>query len=169
MKAVTALSRMAAALLALTLASCQSATDIDPVGTPLEIALVDGPEVKPAMVNGICVIFMRLIDPVAARSYWADPALTTLQHLGKSAYECLDGRAAPYLSEVPPAFFRSMMWVDLDGSCPGTASGCYYHLNPRLDNEMIQQKFAGSPVPLTFLEGLLGHEIYHGVAGHYHD
>jgi hypothetical protein len=139
-----------------------------PPGEPLKLVLVESSEAPPAMVGDECVVFTE--NPTAAElaSYNSGRVPDVFEHVGHSVRQCMDGIAQPYLSQVPQNhFFRSTLYINLDGKCPQGASGCYYPNNPTID--LIQTVLSLIPaIAQRQLDRLLGHEVWHAVAGSFH-
>lgn len=139
-----------------------------PPGEPLKLVLVESSPAPPAMVAGECVVFTENPTMSELARYNAGRVPEVFEHVGRSARQCMDGVAQTYLSQVPSQhFFRSTLYINLDGHCPQGASGCYYPNNPTIDLTQtvlwLIPELAGRQ-----LDRLLGHEIWHAVAGSYH-
>jgi hypothetical protein len=90
------------------------------------------------------------------------------EHVGRSARQCMDGTAQTWLGQLPQQyFFRSMLYINLDGRCPQGAAGCYYPNNPTVD--LAQTALSLIPeIAQRQIDRVLGHEIWHAVAGSFH-
>jgi hypothetical protein len=143
--------------------------DIDPPpGEPLKLVLVESSEAPPALVGDECVVFTERPSMSELARYTSGRVPDIFEHVGRSARQCLDGAAQTYLGQLPPQyFFRSTLYINRDGQCPQGASGCYYPNNPTID--LIQTVLSLVPeIARRQLDRLLGHEIWHAVAGSFH-
>jgi hypothetical protein len=136
----------------------------DPKLRALDVQLVDSTPADPAWINGSCVIFAPRLNAVDLLVYWLDPAQSTMTHIGYSMRRCIDGHAEPYVSSWDP-FFVQTVWIDVDGDCP-TGVSCYW---PSSSVIMLDQTaIASRERTADFVDSLLGHELYHAIAGYYH-
>lgn len=137
---------------------------VEPELKGLDVSLVDSSAAAPAWVAGTCVIFAPRLNAVELLVYWLDPALSVMTHIGQSMQDCIDGKAQPYVASWD-AFFEQTVWIDRDGDCPNGVS-CYWPNSAviMLDPPAI----ATRERPEDFIASLLGHELYHAVAGYYH-
>lgn len=165
--AASRLLRLAFLALPLAIAGCGGGGNdavVDSKLRGLNVHLVDSSSAPPALVDGTCVIFAPRLNALDLLSYWLNPSMSVMTHIGESMMACLDGTARPYVSNWTP-FFRQTVWIDDDGDCPVGVS-CYWPSSAviMLDQTEIASK---SRAP-EFVASLFGHELYHAVAGYYH-
>ncbi len=168
--AVTGLRRLVTLVLLLVVTGCTESGGTDPAASAdaklrgLDVELVDASPAAPALVNGTCVIFAPRLNAVELLLYWLDPAISAMTHIGASMQQCLSGEAEPYVTSWK-AFFGQTVWIDNDGDCP-TGVSCYWPGSAviMLDQATITERER----PDDFIASLLGHELYHAVAGYYH-
>lgn len=141
---------------------------VDSIDTPdfkrVEVSLVDGPIAPPVSIDGVCVIQAPKLNAVQLLLYWLDPALSVMKHIGNSIERCSRGEATPTVGRWN-SFFDTRIDISYRGDCPGTAYSCF--LQPDLivlDPEAISSK----EQPEGFVASLIGHELYHAIAGNYH-
>ena len=139
-----------------------------PPGEPLKLVLVESSQAPPALVGDECVVFTERPSMSELARYTSGRVPDIFEHVGHSARQCLDGAAQTYLGQLPPQyFFRSTLYINLDGQCPQGAAGCYYPNNPTID--LVQTVLSLIPeLARRQLDRLLGHEIWHAVAGSFH-
>lgn len=140
-----------------------------PPGEPVKIALVESTPAPPAIVGDECVVFTEIPSDEEVYRYTQGRVPDIFEQIGASVRQCMDGEAQPYLSQVPERqlFFRDTLYINLDGSCPPNSSGCYYPNNPTID--LLQTVLSLIPaIARIQLDRLLGHEIWHAVAGSFH-
>lgn len=153
-----------ASAVTLATAGCSSSDAPAPPGVRVDLVIVESSHAAPADIDGHCVVFLyRLADDDAAQ-YQNDPAVSAFRHLGRSVLDCMNGTAYPYLGEAPEGYFDARLWINLDGVCPDGFVGCYWPDNPTIDRA---QAFVTDRPP-DFEAELLGHEIWHAVAGDFH-
>lgn len=138
--------------------------DEEKFGQRVDLVIVEASEAEPASVDGRCVVFMPKIPAEAAFNYTEEPTVSWFRHLGYSVIDCLEDRASLYLTQHAQPFFDSPLWINRDGTCPPGAVGCYYPSNPTIDRVQAQIEDRHE----HYEAQLIGHEIWHAVAGRYH-
>jgi hypothetical protein len=142
--------------------------EADPPGAPVNLMLSDSEPAPPARVGDVCVVFAPDLPAAEVWYYQLGRVPAVFQHIGDSIRSCMAGTAAPYLGELPAThFYEQLLFINLDGSCPIGASGCYWPLNPTIDR--AQTTWALDPAAADAqVSTLVGHEVWHAVAGNYH-
>jgi hypothetical protein len=150
------------------LAGCSGSDGPTPVGVPVKVLLSEGTPAPPALVNGECVVFT--VHPTAEQvyAYQTAPVPDIFAHIGDSIRQCMSGTAQPYLGDIPQSYFyRATLYFNLNGSCPPHSSGCYYPNNPTVDQ--IQTHWLPTAAQADWqLSAIIGHEVWHAVAGSFH-
>lgn len=137
-------------------------------GVPVTMMLTESAPLAPAMVDGTCVVFTPILSAEESSHYLAEAVRHVFEHIGESIRTCMDGDALSYLGTLPAShFFQDTLFINLDGTCPAGSSGCYWPGNPTVDR--AQTHWPTDPVAADkLLSGLVGHEVWHAVAGFYH-
>ncbi len=121
------------------------------------------------MVGDECVVFTEVPSADEAARYTQGRVPDIFEQIGASIRRCMDGEAESYLAQVPEQllFYRDTLYINLDGTCPPNSSGCYYPNNPTID--LLQTVLSLIPsIARIQLDRLLGHEVWHAVAGSFH-
>ena len=137
-------------------------------GVAVTMMLSESAPLPPAMVDGTCVVFTPVLSAQESSEYLSERTRKMFEHIGQSLRTCMDGKALSYLGTLPASpFFQDTLFINLDGTCPAGASGCYWPGNPTIDR--AQTRWPTDPVAADQLvSGLVGHETWHAVAGWYH-
>lgn len=163
-------ARSAAAALAAVffVVACGGGGGAPPPGVPVNLILAESTSAPPALVNGQCVVFTERPQADELSNFQSGRVPAVFEHVGLSVRSCMDGNAATYLSAAPDSiFFEQRLFINLDGTCPQGYSGCYYPGNPTVD--LLQTVFSLIPsIAERHLNMLVGHEVWHAVAGHFH-
>jgi hypothetical protein len=143
---------------------CGPKQDFSADGELVRLLLVEGPPASALIHEGTCVVQTNRLTPDEAYHYGLSPAPDVFRHIGESIAACLDGTATVDYSGGFQPFFRQDLWINYDGVCQPEAVACYYPSNPTIDRA---QAFAVERAEY-FEAQLVGHEVWHAVAGRFH-
>lgn len=143
---------------------------------PLQVSLVYGEAMAPAIADGGCVVYTDL-SPLTRNP---DAEGDKLAHIGKSVYECLTGQVGAVVSETPEAFYSEVLNFRIDGYCPGPKYyGCFGlscrtvdtvlgHIGPQAICPAGAPMEQWSEACWRQFYAVLGHEVMHGWLGAFH-
>ena len=142
-------------------------TAADAVGAKqLDVVLVEASAASPANVNGSCVIFTPQPGVLELVANIDELNFPVFRHIGQGIQDCLEGRALPYLSEIPANnFFHQTLTYQRNGQCTASwAVGCYadglIHIVPA---NIPARVVPGTPAWNDYEAAVLGHETWHAV------
>ena len=132
----------------------------------VDVVLVENSEAAPALVKGSCVIFTPKPGSSELIANIDGVHFPVFRHIGQSLQACIEGRAQPYLSEIPAnAFFHQLLGYQRDGQClPAGAVGCYSDGIIQVVRANISARVQPGTLEWTNYEAaVMGHETWHAV------